>query len=96
MAPPWAIFFWARVARRSAAARLAPASFGLVRIRHKAPEGDRAVENTFAMAGVPAASFEADFRARIQFVSQTGCTLSGQMDGIRPYAVPAATPDPTR
>ncbi len=41
------------------AARLAPGSFGLVRIRHKAPEGDRAVENTFAMTGVPAASFEA-------------------------------------
>jgi len=41
------------------AARLAPAAFGLVRIRHKAPDGDRAVEHTFAMAGAPAPAFEA-------------------------------------
>jgi len=40
-------------------ARLAPAPFGLVRIRHKAPDGDRAVENTFAMASAPAHAFEA-------------------------------------
>jgi Ca-activated chloride channel family protein len=38
--------------------RMSPAPFGMVRIRHKAPEGDRAVENTFAMASAPAAAFE--------------------------------------
>jgi Ca-activated chloride channel family protein len=41
------------------AGRLSAAPFGMVRIRHKAPDGDRAVENTFAMAGAPAAAFEA-------------------------------------
>ena len=40
------------------AGRLSPSPFGLVRIRHKAPDGDRAVENTFAMASAPAAAFE--------------------------------------
>jgi Ca-activated chloride channel family protein len=32
---------------------------GLVRIRHKQPDGQTATENTFAMAGGPAASFDA-------------------------------------
>jgi Ca-activated chloride channel family protein len=32
---------------------------GLVRIRHKAPDGQVATENTFAMTGAPAASFDA-------------------------------------
>jgi Ca-activated chloride channel family protein len=43
----------------------ANAPLGLVRIRHKAPEGHEATENTFAMASAPAASFESatdDFR----------------------------------
>jgi len=41
------------------AARQHPASFGVVRIRHKAPDGEHAVEDTFPMAGAPAPSFEA-------------------------------------
>ena len=40
------------------AARLAPKAFGIVRIRHKTPDGDRAMENTFAMASAPVAAFE--------------------------------------
>ena len=40
------------------AGRLSPAPFGMVRIRHKAPDGDRAVENTFAMTNAPAAAFD--------------------------------------
>ena len=40
-------------------AKTNPAPFGLVRIRHKAPEGEEATENTYAMTGAPAASFEA-------------------------------------
>jgi Ca-activated chloride channel homolog len=39
--------------------KAAPGSLGLVRIRHKAPDGDVAAESTFAMAGVPAPSFDA-------------------------------------
>ncbi len=35
-----------------------PGPLGLVRIRHKAPDGDTAVENTYAMAGAPAATFD--------------------------------------
>ncbi|HWO18756.1 MAG TPA: von Willebrand factor type A domain-containing protein [Kofleriaceae bacterium] len=37
----------------------APAPLGLVRIRHKAPEGQVAAESTFAMAAAPAPSFDA-------------------------------------
>jgi Ca-activated chloride channel family protein len=33
-----------------------PAPFGTLRIRHKAPDGDSSVEETFAMAAAPAAS----------------------------------------
>jgi len=40
-------------------AKAAPGSLGLVRIRHKAPDGEVATEATFAMAGAPAPSFEA-------------------------------------
>ena len=40
-------------------AKTKPGPLGLVRIRHKAPDGDVATESTFAMAGAPAASFEA-------------------------------------
>ncbi len=40
------------------AGRLSPAPFGMVRIRHKMPEGDRAMENTFAMTAAPAVAFE--------------------------------------
>jgi Ca-activated chloride channel family protein len=39
-------------------AMLAPAPFGLIRIRHKAPDGDKATEITFGMGGPPAPSFE--------------------------------------
>ena len=39
-------------------AKVQPASLGLVRIRHKQPDGHEASENTFKMNGVPAASFE--------------------------------------
>ena len=35
------------------------APFGLVRIRHKAPDGEDATEHTYAMTGAPAASFDA-------------------------------------
>lgn len=35
-----------------------PAPLGLVRIRHKAPEGEEATESTYAMAGAPAMSFD--------------------------------------
>jgi Ca-activated chloride channel family protein len=41
------------------AAHLAPSPFGMVRIRHKAPDGQKAVENTYAMATAPAPSFAA-------------------------------------
>jgi Ca-activated chloride channel family protein len=40
-------------------ASLVPMPFGMVRIRHKAPEGDTATEATFAMASAGAPSFEA-------------------------------------
>ncbi len=40
-------------------AQAAPGPLGLVRIRHKAPDGDVATEATFAMAGAPAPSFDA-------------------------------------
>lgn len=39
-------------------AKAAPGPLGLVRIRHKAPEGKVASESTFAMAAAPAPSFE--------------------------------------
>ena len=42
----------------TAAGRMTPAPLGLVRIRHKAPEGTAATEATFAMTSAPAASFE--------------------------------------
>ena len=41
------------------AAKLAPVPLGVVRIRHKAPDGDKATEATFAMASAPVASFAA-------------------------------------
>jgi Ca-activated chloride channel family protein len=40
-------------------AKQTPGPLGLVRIRHKAPDGDVATEQTFAMAGAPAAAFDA-------------------------------------
>ena len=40
-------------------AKAMPGPLGLVRIRHKAPDGEVAAESTFAMAGVSAPSFEA-------------------------------------
>ena len=40
-------------------AKVQPAPLGLVRIRHKQPDGHEAAENTFAMASAPAASFDA-------------------------------------
>jgi Ca-activated chloride channel family protein len=40
-------------------AKASPGPLGMVRIRHKAPDGDVATESTFAMTGAPAASFEA-------------------------------------
>lgn len=39
--------------------KASPAPLGLVRIRHKAPEGEEAAENTYAMGSAPAASFDA-------------------------------------
>jgi len=45
--------------RLQPAAQQAPAPLGIVRIRHKAPDGDRAVESTFPMTSPPAPSFEA-------------------------------------
>ena len=39
-------------------ALLAPSPFGVVRIRHKAPDGDKATEAAFAMTAPPAPSFE--------------------------------------
>jgi len=41
------------------AAQAQPGSLGLVRIRHKAPDGDTATEATFAMTGAPAPTFAA-------------------------------------
>jgi Ca-activated chloride channel family protein len=41
------------------AAKTQPSPLGLVRIRHKQPDGHEAAENTYQMGGVPAASFEA-------------------------------------
>ncbi|MEJ7599742.1 MAG: von Willebrand factor type A domain-containing protein [Kofleriaceae bacterium] len=40
-------------------AKTQPGALGLVRIRHKAPDGDVATESTFPMTGAPAATFEA-------------------------------------
>jgi Ca-activated chloride channel family protein len=40
-------------------AKTYPAPFGLVRIRHKTPDGEDATEHTYAMTGAPAASFDA-------------------------------------
>ncbi len=40
-------------------AHLAPSAFGMVRIRHKAPDGNKAVESTYAMTSAPAGSFAA-------------------------------------
>jgi Ca-activated chloride channel family protein len=40
-------------------AKVQPQPFGLVRIRHKQPDGQDATENTFAMASGPAQSFDA-------------------------------------
>jgi Ca-activated chloride channel family protein len=40
-------------------AKAAPGPLGLVRIRHKAPDGEVAAESTFAMAGGAAPSFDA-------------------------------------
>lgn len=39
-------------------AQAKPGPLGMVRIRHKAPDGEVATESTFAMTGAPAASFE--------------------------------------
>ncbi len=39
-------------------AKANPGALGLVRIRHKAPDGDVATENTYAMTGAPAADFD--------------------------------------
>lgn len=41
------------------AAKAQPGPLAQVRIRHKAPDGEVATESTFAMAGPPAASFDA-------------------------------------
>jgi Ca-activated chloride channel family protein len=46
------------VVELSEQAKAAPGPLGLVRIRHKAPDGEAAAESTFAMAGAPAPSFE--------------------------------------
>ena len=40
-------------------AKANPAPFGLVRIRHKAPDAEEATEHTYAMTSAPAASFDA-------------------------------------
>jgi Ca-activated chloride channel family protein len=42
----------------TAAGRMSPAPLGIVRIRHKAPEGTTATEATFAMTSAPAPSFD--------------------------------------
>ena len=68
------------------AARRAPAALGMVRIRHKAPQGDApATERTFAMAAPPAASFEAaspDLRFAFA-VAAFADVLRGQDDAQR-------------
>ena len=68
------------------AAKRAPAPLGVVRIRHKAPEGDApATERTFAMAAPPAASFAAapaDLRFAFA-VSAFADLLRGQDDARR-------------
>jgi len=70
----------------TAQAKLTPAALGMVRIRHKAPEGaDAATEHTFAMAAPPAASFEAA-APDLQFafaVSAFADLLRGQDDAKR-------------
>jgi Ca-activated chloride channel family protein len=87
-------------------ARLAPAPLGLVRIRHKAPEGsDAATERTFAMAGPPAPSFDAA-TPDLQFafaVSAFADLLRGQddakrwsLDAIEQVARATAGDDPDR
>ncbi len=40
------------------AAMLAPRGFGTLRVRSKAPDGDRATEHTFVMEGAPVKAFE--------------------------------------
>ena len=67
-------------------ARLVPAPLGMVRIRHKAPEGSEvATERTFAMMAPPAASFAAA-APDLQFafaVSAFADLLRGQDDARR-------------
>jgi hypothetical protein len=65
--------------------------FGAINGSYVCTSGDAGTFHIFEMA-----ASQYDFRARIYFFSQTGCTLAGQMDGILPYALPTATPDPTR
>ena len=90
----------------TAQARLAPAPLGLVRIRHKAPEGtDAATEHTFAMMAPPAPSFEAA-SPDLQFafaVSAFADLLRGQddarlwsLDAIEQVARATAGDDPDR
>jgi Ca-activated chloride channel family protein len=59
-----------------------PAPLGLVRVRHKAPEGDVAVEETFAMAAAPAPSMsDASPDLRFAFaVAAFADTLRGGTD----------------
>jgi Ca-activated chloride channel family protein len=90
----------------TAQAKAAPAPLGLVRIRHKAPEGSEvATEHTFAMAAPPAASFDAA-TADLRFafaVSAFADLLRGQddakrwsLDAIEQVARSAAGDDPDR
>jgi len=86
-------------------AHITPSSFGMVRIRHKAPDGDKAMENTYAMGSVPAGSFaaaSADLRFAFAVTAFADLLRGGDeakgwsLDKIAQVAREAAGNDPDR
>jgi Ca-activated chloride channel homolog len=83
-------------------AKARPAALGMVRIRHKQPEGKTATEAAFAMASAPAASFAAassDLRFAFAVASFADVLRGGNdtsLDDIRAHAVAAAGDDKDR
>ena len=85
--------------------KLSPAPLAMVRVRHKAPDGDKAIESTYAMTSAPAGSFDAapaDFRFAFA-VSAFADVLRGadeakgwSLDRIAEVARDAAGNDPDR
>ena len=81
--------------------------FGTVRIRHKAPTGDKATESAFAMPARPAASFAnaaADFRFAFAVAALPTCSATARTpstgrsrkSATSPSSQPATTPTARR